>query len=114
MSNTVRDSRASQELSQHTILERLREHQTQLHALGVHSLGLFGSYRHGTQHATSDLDFLMMLQRPSFSDYMAVKIFLEDLFERPVDLALAESLKPRLREHILSEVLYAEGLSPRA
>lgn len=112
MSDTSLDTRAPGTLTPDRILDILKEHKTQLQALGVRSLGLFGSFLQGTIHAASDLDFLLDMQRPSFSDYMAVKFFLEDLFGRPVDLALAESLKPRLREHILSEVLYAEGLSP--
>ncbi|MGZ3639155.1 MAG: nucleotidyltransferase family protein [Ktedonobacterales bacterium] len=112
MPDTSLDGRALAALTPERILDILKEHQTHLQALGVRSLGLFGSFRRGTPHAASDLDFLLVLQRPSFSDYMAVTFFLEDLFGRPVDLALAESLKPRLREHILSEVLYAEGLSP--
>ena len=36
--------------------------------------------------------------------------FLEDLFERPVDLVLANTLKPRLRESILRETVHAQGL----
>jgi predicted nucleotidyltransferase len=41
---------------------------------------------------------------------MNVKFFLEDLFGRPVDLVLEETIKPRLRPQILSEVVYAAGL----
>lgn len=112
MSDTSLDSHAIEMLTPEHILDTLRNHQAHLQELGVRSLGLFGSFRRGTAHAASDLDFLLDLQRPSFSNYMAVKFYLEDLFGRSVDLVLAESLKPRLREHILSEVLYAEGLSP--
>ncbi len=112
MPNTSRDARATGMLTPERILDVLRDHQAHLQTLGVRSLGLFGSFRRGTPHAASDLDFLLDLQYPSFSNYMAVKCLLEDLFGRPVDLALAESLKPRVRERILSEVLYAEGFSP--
>lgn len=93
------------------ILSRLAEHCAELRRLGVRSLGLFGSYRTGETHAESDLDFLVVLERPSFRDYMAIKLFLESLFERRVDLVLAESLKPRIRAHILKDVVYAEGTS---
>ncbi len=41
---------------------------------------------------------------------MGVKIFLEDLFGCKVDLVPEDSIKPRLRSHILSEVVYAQGL----
>jgi uncharacterized protein len=103
---------ASTPIDLHRILGMLAEHRTALHQLGVHSLGLFGSYRTGTARGESDLDFLVTLERPSFRDYMDVKFFLEGLFGRKVDLVPAESLKPRIRERILAEVVYAEGLSP--
>jgi len=41
---------------------------------------------------------------------MDVKAFLEELFDRPVDLVLADALKPALREGILEETVYATGL----
>ena len=94
------------------ILEALGHEGPSLRALGVRSLGLFGSYRRGTPHAESDLDFLVVFERPSFRGYMSVKSLLEALFDRRVDLVLEDSLKPRLRDRILREVVYAPGLSP--
>ncbi len=40
---------------------------------------------------------------------MDLKLFLEDLFGRSVDLVIAEGIKPRLRESILRDVVYAAG-----
>ncbi len=56
------------------------------------------------------MDFLVTLERPSFDDYMNVKLLLEDLFGCEVDLVLEHTLKPRLRPAILNEVAYAEGI----
>jgi predicted nucleotidyltransferase len=41
---------------------------------------------------------------------MDVKEFLEDLFQCQVDLVLIDGIKPRLRETITSEAVYAQGL----
>lgn len=57
------------------------------------------------------MDFVVVLARPSFDDYMAVKFYLEDLFGCAVDLVPEDSIKPRLRDTILSEALYVKGLS---
>jgi len=38
-------------------------------------IGLFGSYRRGTFTTNSDMDFLIVLERPSFDGYMDVKFF---------------------------------------
>jgi|SRR5579883_3255754 predicted nucleotidyltransferase len=99
-------------LSLEAILDEVVRHRADLQRLGVRTLGLFGSFRRGTPHAGSDLDFLVTLQRPSFDAYMDIKFFLQELFGRQVDLVLENSLKPRLRPRILAEVVYAEGLAP--
>ena len=92
------------------ILDVLTQHRDELRAMGVRKIGLFGSYQRGTPNTDSDLDFLVVLDQPSFDGYMDVKFFLEDLFQCKADLVLEKTLKPRLRPYILAEVEYAEGL----
>lgn len=92
------------------ILALLAQHREALRALGVRKLGLFGSYGRGTPAPGSDMDFLITLQESSFDAYMETKFYLEDLFQRPVDLVLEKTLKPRLRPRILAEVEYVSGL----
>ena len=41
---------------------------------------------------------------------MSVKELLERLFQRKIDLVIAEAVKPQLRDKILRETVYAEGL----
>ena len=48
----------------------------------------------------------------TFDNYMGLKFFLEDHLNRRVDLVIADSIKPRLRETILQEVEYAAGAAP--
>lgn len=100
------------ELTPDAILGMLARHRHDLRALGVRTLGLFGSFRRGDAHAESDMDFLVTLDRPTLRSYMAVKQLLEELFGRPVDLVMADTIKPRIRDRIFAEVAYAEGLSP--
>ena len=92
------------------ILEILGQHKEVLSQIGVRKIGLFGSYRRGAATGQSDMDFLVVLEKPSFDSYMNAKFFLEDLFGCPVDLVLEETIKPRLLPQILSEVVYAPGL----
>ena len=97
-------------LSAQAILDTLATHTSYLRALNVTTLGLFGSFSRGTAAPTSDLDFLVTFETVSFDSYMTLKIFLEDLFGRNIDLVLEADLKPRFRDSVLSEVQYVTGL----
>jgi len=95
---------------QASILKKLADHREEVRRFGVRSLGLFGSAARGEATAASDLDFVADLENPTFDSYMGLLEFLENLFERPVDLVLANTLKPRLREPILRDTVHAPGL----
>jgi predicted nucleotidyltransferase len=94
------------------ILEALSRHREAILSFGTSRLGLFGSQARGEASAASDLDFVVEF-RPgakTFDNYMDLKEFLEQLFGRPVDLVISEVIKPRLRNGILRETVYAPGL----
>jgi predicted nucleotidyltransferase len=94
-------------VTRETILMRLAENREALRRMGVRRIGLFGSAARGEE--ARDLDFLLELDEKTFDAYMDVKLFLEELFGCPVDLVLADALKPALREGILRETVYAPG-----
>jgi hypothetical protein len=74
---------------------------------GVRKIGIFGSTTRGEAGPASDIDVLVELEDPTFDRYMDLKFFLEDLFGRPCDLVLEDSLKEGIRAKALGEVLYA-------
>jgi hypothetical protein len=92
------------------ILRIIEAHRDKIKGFGVRRLGLFGSAARGEAAEGSDLDFLVELEKKTFDNYMDLKFFLEDLFGCKVDLVIKENLKPRLREPILKETIYAAGL----
>jgi len=92
------------------VVKVLQENQSALRGFGVQRLGLFGSVARGEDNADSDLDFLVELRRNTFDAYMDLKFFLENLFRCSVDLVLAGSVKPMLRDRILREVVNVPGL----
>ncbi|MCJ7818362.1 MAG: nucleotidyltransferase family protein [Syntrophales bacterium] len=93
-----------------TVLQKLEENIDTIRGFGVKRLGLFGSVARGEATGGSDLDFLVELEKKSFDVYMDLKDFLEDIFGCKVDLVMKDALKPRLREPILKETVYAQGL----
>jgi len=90
------------------ILQRLRERQDEMRMrFSVLRIGVFGSYLHGNESEKSDIDLIVDLSEPTFDHYMDLKFYLEALFERPVDLVLSETIKPRLKPVIQKGAAYA-------
>ena len=73
-------------------------------------IGLFGSRARNEADQESDVDILVDFVEPTFDHYMDLKFYLEKLFGGPVDLVIADSVKPRLKPVIQREVIYAQGL----
>ena len=72
----------------------------------IDSLGVFGSYVRNEQHDSSDLDLLVTFtQTPSLFTLVALEDELHDLLGITVDVVLKTSLKPRIGQHILHEVV---------
>ena len=92
------------------ILARLGQNAPAIRSRGVRSLGLFGSGARDSAREGGDLDFIVEFETKSFDTYMDLKAFLEGLFGCRVDLVLRDTIKPRVREAILSEAVHAPGL----
>jgi len=92
------------------ILTALSANEAKIRSFGVRSLSLFGSSVRGEDTPESDLDFVVEFEKKSFDSYMDLKLFLEELFDRPVDLVLTDRIKHRLREMILREAINVPGL----
>jgi predicted nucleotidyltransferase len=75
---------------------------------GVDRIGIFGSYVRGEEKPGSDVDILVEFREgeETFAHYIDLKFFLEDLFGLRVDLVIKDAIKPRLREPILTEVIF--------
>lgn len=92
------------------ILAAIQAHRKELKRFSVKRLGLFGSQARGEGHEASDLDFVVDFERKTFDNYMDLKEFLENLFHCQVDLVIIDAIKPRLKDVILKETIYAQGL----
>lgn len=94
-------------LTRDEVLRRLSGRRAELLRLGARRLGLFGSFARGEARADSDVDLLVDLDHHGFDRYMDLKLYLEDLLGRRVDLVLVDRLEPTLRERILGDVIDA-------
>ena len=97
--------------TQERILELLNQKAEELKQnYSVCSIGLFGSRARNEADKESDVDILVDFVEPTFDHYMDLKFYLENLFGGPVDLVIADTVKPRLKSVIKREVIYAKGL----
>ena len=92
------------------ILTFLQEHKEELLSrFHVSTIGLFGSFSRGEQHASSDVDILVDFDE-EVKDFYAVKTALREYlsisFDRSIDLARQKYLKPYAKEQILKDVIY--------
>jgi predicted nucleotidyltransferase len=80
------------------VINLLEAQRTEIRALGVKSLALFGSVSRDEARPDSDVDLLVDFEgRPSFDAFMDLKFYLEDLLKRKVDLVTEGALKPRMK-----------------
>ena len=75
-----------------------------LREAGVRRAGVFGSVARGDFHEKSDVDMLVDIKKNiSLFDFVGLKLGLEDVLGRKVDLVEYDSIKPVIRESILAE-----------
>ncbi len=88
-------------------LAALAAHRRELRdRFGVREMFLFGSFARGEARPDSDVDVLVEFEgRITFDRYMDLRIFLEDLLGRRVDLVVRRALRPRIRPHVESELV---------
>ena len=71
---------------------------------GVKNIRVFGSFAHGNQRKSSDIDLLIDLPKDaSLLDLVGLKLDLEDALHRKVDVVTPAYIKPALRCRILAE-----------
>ncbi len=95
-------------MNRQAILDRLNAEAPVLRRkYGLKSLALFGSMARGDDHERSDVDVLATFEGlATFRGYMGLKIDLEDLFGRPVDLATPDTLRPECRSGIERDLIH--------
>lgn len=78
-----------------------------LREYNVRRLGVFGSFVHGNQSPTSDIDILVELSEPiGLFQFVGLEHRLEELLGRDVDLVTPSALKPIIKDAVLRQVVY--------
>ncbi len=92
------------------ILARLKENEAALRARGVAHAALFGSRARGDNRPDSDIDIMIETEPDALQDiysYVALKTYIAELFEEPVDVIDRDFLKPLVRPPAEADAVYA-------
>jgi uncharacterized protein len=94
-------------LTKEEILKRLREHKGELQQkFPVKDIALFGSYARGEQTPESDIDLLVEFSTPVGIEFVDLVLYLENFFQKPVDLVTKKGLKKVLQPYIEKDLIY--------
>jgi len=89
-----------------TLSSILNHHQEDLHTRGVKNLAVFGSLARGEASDSSDIDLLVEFARPvGLFEFIRLKLFIENLTGKSVDLVTRDALRPGMRKEILKEIV---------
>ncbi len=88
------------------ILDFLTEHKEEFKKkYQVDSIALFGSY--SRDEATSQSDIDLLVEMPSkFDLYYDFKEYLEDIFQKDIDLGMKKSIRPLIALSIKEDLIY--------
>jgi predicted nucleotidyltransferase len=93
-------------LTKKKIINTLEKNKDKLRVYSVKNIGLFGSHNSGVAKENSDIDLLVTFGSVSYDNYIELKMLLEKLLRRKVDLIIEKDLKPRLA-YVKEEAEYA-------
>ena len=95
-------------LNKEIIFDTLRRNKKVLMNYGVSQIGLFGSFVRNEGRENSDVDFLVDFEKEkkTFKNFMGLAFFLEDIFQRKVEVVTPQGLSPYIGPYILKTVEY--------
>jgi uncharacterized protein len=94
-------------LTSNEILLKLKDLKPNLYKdYSVKEIGLFGSFSDDSFHEDSDIDLLVVLEKPIGWKFFSLEIYLEKVFNRKIDLVTKNALKEQIKENILNQVKY--------
>jgi predicted nucleotidyltransferase len=87
------------------ILSKLTELKPILYKdYAVKEIGLFGSYSDNSNTEESDIDILIELEKPIGWKFFTLELFLENIFNKKIDLVTKNALKEQIKDQILKQV----------
>ncbi len=88
------------------VIATIKANQQTIKRYGVKSLALFGSAARNRLRKSSDIDVFVQFETPTWNNYIGLKLYLQDLLGRKVDVVTPKALKPAARASVEKDLLY--------
>ncbi len=97
-------------LDKQTVFKIIKENSSSIEALGVITLGLFGSTLTNTNQENSDVDLLVDFSPHyyNFNNFIQLAELLESILGKKIDLLTKNSLSKHIGPYILKQVEYVD------
>ena len=104
----IRTSAGDATVNRQAILDRLKAEAPALkRKYAVKTLAVFGSMARGDDREGSDVDVLVEFEGPAtFRGFMGLKLDLEELFGRKVDLGTPDTLRAEIRSGVEKDLIH--------
>jgi hypothetical protein len=91
------------------IISIIESQKDKIKNFGISKIALFGSYSRGEATEKSDIDFLVEFEngKKNFDDFINLAFFLEDIFNKKVEIVTSESIDMKFLEYIKKDLKYA-------
>ena len=94
-------------ITRNEILLRLKELKPVLkEEYAVKEIGLFGSFSDNTFSEDSDIDLIVVFEKPIGWKFFSLELYLEGIFNRKIDLVTKNAIKEQMRDSILGNINY--------
>ncbi len=90
------------------ILTTILNNQKDIRGFGVSKIGLFGSFVRNEQNEKSDIDLIVQFEqgKKSYLKFINLSDYLENLFDKKVDLLTEKAISPYMKSKVKKEAIY--------
>lgn len=93
-----------------SITQAISAQKDQLRRFGLRRIGIFGSTARSEASVSSDIDLLLDFDptQKTYKNFFASTTFLEQLFNRRIDVVTPQALSPYIKPHVEKDITYVE------
>jgi len=95
-------------MKKNRIMQIIKRHKNEIEKrFDVEKIGLFGSYAEERATEESDIDIYVEFKKKKFDNLAGLWVYLEELFQKKVDLVYPRQNKSKILDEIRHQVIFS-------